>query len=131
MLLIITIKIKQMITIRDFLNRCFEVRDQIHYWHLQTVSYSEHKTLQQFYEKWLDLTDQFIESYQGIGIKASGIINIQLMQYSQGCSSEYLKKHLAYINGDAREISKDSDLNALIDEMGLLLRQTLYLLTLK
>ena len=64
-------------------------------------------------------------------MKVTGIINIQLMTYSQGAPSEYLKKCLTYINGNARDISKDSDINAILDEMGILLRQTIYLLTLK
>ena len=120
-----------MITIKELLNKFLDARDQIHYWHLQTTNYAEHKTLQQFYEQWIDLYDKFTEAYQGIGMKVSGIINIQLMSYTPGCSIEYLKKCLAYINGDAREISKDSDLNAILDEMGILIRQTLFLLTLK
>ena len=117
--------------IRSLLNKFFEARDQIHYWHLQTVNYAEHKTLQKFYEKWTDLYDQFTESFQGLGQKASGIINIQLMSYTQGCSTEYLKKCLDFINGDARSISKDSDLNAILDDMGILIRQTLFLISLK
>ena len=117
--------------IRTLLNKLFEARDQIHYWHLHTLSYAEHKALQQFYEGWIDLVDQFTEAYQGAGAKVSGIINIQLMSYTPGCSIEYLKKCLSFINGDAREISKDSDLNAILDEMGILIRQTLFLLTLK
>ena len=117
-------------TIRDLLNRLLETRDQIHYWHLQTSSYSEHKALQSFYEQWIDLADQYIESYQGVGEKANGIINIQLMPYTPNCASEYLKKCLIYVNVDARTIS-DTNLSAILDEMGILIRQTLFLLTLK
>ena len=45
------------------LQKLFEVRDQIHFSHLNTQSFSEHKALNEFYETWLDLADSFIETF--------------------------------------------------------------------
>ena len=121
-------------TITQLLNKCFEVRDQIHYWHLQTKSYAEHMALGKFYDEWLSLTDQFIETFQGRYAYVTGDLEIKLTSYTQqGQSQTYLKSILVFLQGDARKVTYaiDTDLNNILDEMQGLTSQTIFLLNLK
>lgn len=128
-------------TINNIIAKFFEVRDQIHYWHLQTKSYSEHKALNKFYEEWIDLADRFIETFQGRYEQVSGEINISLKTYmlaknldSQPTATQYyLKQVLIFLQGDARKVlyAIDTDLNNILDEMQGLVSRTIYMLNLK
>ena len=113
----------------------FEVRDQIHYWHLVTKSYEEHKILNEFYEDWLEKADQFIETYQGRYPYVLGNIQIKLSAYGEPTDSQkYLKGLLLFLQTDARKIlysGMDTDLSAIFDEMQILTSHTIYLLNLK
>jgi hypothetical protein len=119
--------------INTVFNKFFEVRDQTHYLHLQTKSYSEHKTLQSFYEGWIELADSFIETFQGQFPGISGKVTIELVSYSEGTSLKYLKSVLLFLQSDARKVifNSNTDLNAILDEMQILTSQTIYLLSLK
>jgi hypothetical protein len=120
-------------TITQLLNKFFEVRDQIHYWHLQTKSYAEHKILNEFYEKWLEFADRFIETYQGRYPYIEGIMKIELGTYSKNGSQAYLKAVLLFLQSDARKLiyAIDTDLAAVLDEMQGLVSQTIYLLNMQ
>ena len=119
--------------INDIFSKFFEVRDQIHYWHLQTSSYAEHKILNKFYEEWLELADKFIETYQGRYNQLTGDVKINLVNYKANESKNYLTTILQYLQGPCRKIlySQDTDLGAILDEMQILTSQTLFLLNLK
>ena len=121
-------------TIQELSNKLFEVRDQIHLWHLQTKSYSEHKALNADYEGVLDLTDQFIETFQGRNEYISGGLKIIAVDYEKlGQSQTYLKGILTWLQTDARKLTYalDTDLNNILDEMQALTSQTIFLLNLK
>ena len=49
----------------DFIGHLFLARDVTHSVHLNTRSYSKHKALNKFYDKVVDLADDFAEAYQG------------------------------------------------------------------
>lgn len=49
----------------DFIGMLFLARDVTHSVHLNTRSYSKHKALRKFYDKIVDLADNFAEAYQG------------------------------------------------------------------
>lgn len=119
---------------KNILQKAFEVRDQIHLWHLQTKSYSEHKALDTFYNEWLDLVDSFIESYQGKYGRIEGGLKIEVVPYCENCSIPYLTTlRTDLISGGAfRNIlsNYDTDMNNILDEMLALVNKTLYLLTL-
>jgi len=114
------------------LQKLFEVRDQIHFLHLNTQSHSEHKALNEFYDNWLDLADSFIETYQGkygriqgdaqINISTTIEVNIYLVALS-----EFLNKDIVTLI----DITIDSDLDNIIADLKGLVNHTRYLLTLK
>ena len=52
--------------IQEFINCLFEIRINGHIAHLQTKSFAEHKALDELYTGIVDLTDSYVETYQGI-----------------------------------------------------------------
>ena len=113
-------------------NKFFEARDTIHLVHLNTTSYAEHKALGGFYDKWLDLTDTFIETLQGSQGRVAGEITIAASTSTN--SVEYLTQLRAFLQVDAPSVivpALDKDLENIIAEMLGLVNHTLYLLTLK
>lgn len=113
------------------LQELFKVRDQIHFIHLNTTSYSEHKALNEFYETWLELADKFIETYQGKYGRIDGLCEIQ---FATGLHArEYLIEVMLFLNKELPSLldELDSDLDNIIADMKQLVNHTLYLLTLK
>lgn len=111
----------------------FHARQQIHFWHLTTTSYAEHKCLNEFYDKVLELTDKLLETYQGKNPRIEfGDIRMTFKKYTKEASVAYLKKLAKYLSKGARAglKPKDSDLNNILDELLELTNSTLYLLSL-
>lgn len=109
----------------------FQVRDCVHYLHLQTTSFAEHKALGKYYESWIDLADTFLESFYG---KYGRITQPPVISVGSNMGSvEYLKGVQQMLTFDARKIllPTDTELNNILDEMLALTDQTLYLLSLK
>ena len=116
----------------EVLNKLFEARDAIHFAHLVTTSYAEHQALGEFYSKWLDLADDFLETYQGKYGRINGVL---LIQSVSGLDAEkYLKDLRTFVNVEAYTILQkeiDIDLDNILAEMQGLINHTLYKLTLK
>lgn len=113
------------------LQRLLEARDQIHLLHWNTKSDPEHRTLNKFYDGWLDLTDTFIETYQGKYGRIDGVCSITIST-AQNCQP-YFVNLMLFLNGEIQTIidpKVDSDLENIIADMKQLVNHTLYLLTL-
>jgi hypothetical protein len=114
----------------NIITELFRIRDIAHVIHLDTTSYAEHKALNSFYDEWLGLSDQFIESYQGkytrIKVDVSEIIRLNINN-----SSALLAQASTTINLIRSRVKDDSELNNILDEMQDLVNTTKYLLTLK
>ena len=110
------------ITIAEFASLLFSARKQIHIKHLQTNSYSEHKALNEFYEKILDLTDDFIETYQG----QYGIIKTYKIKDVEATDVvSYLQKFIETTKNYSKSL-EDSHLQNILDEMIALSYKTVY-----
>jgi hypothetical protein len=112
--------------------KLLEARDQIHVLHWDTVSYSTHKALNEAYDTWLDLTDLFIETYQGKYGRMSGHTSFETD--TAIAPRDYLVSLMVFLNQDIVTIidqTVDSDLDNIIADMKGLVNHTLYLLTLK
>lgn len=126
-------------TLPQLLSKFFEIRDQAHYWHLQDKgpgSYAEHKALNTFYEEWIDLVDEFVETYQGRYPYAEGDISFILKTYPVGqpdAVKSWFGGVILFLQGDARKLIYpiDSDLNNILDEMQALASRTIYMLNMR
>lgn len=111
--------------IKGFVAKLFEARQVAHTAHLQTNSYAEHKALNGFYDDLLDLTDTFIETYQGQYGIISGYDSI---------SSKKPDDIANYLNGFAEEVKEtrknmeesDTHLHNILDEIISLTYSTIY-----
>lgn len=107
----------------------FAVRDCIHLIHLNTISYAEHKALGKFYERWIELSDTFIETYQGKYGRINGNVNITASTDMDAV--KYLKDLYLFVTNEVKVADNDCDLKNILADMQQLINQTLYLLTLK
>ena len=99
---------------------------QVHIFHLQTKSYSEHKALQGYYEGIDALVDGVIESYQGKYDMITGYNSIKTEDYQ---SSEQVIKYFKALDTMVeknRKSVKESYIQNQIDTIQELIYSTLY-----
>jgi hypothetical protein len=99
---------------------------QVHIFHLQTKSYSEHKALQKYYEGIDALVDGIIESYQG---KYDVIKNYNSIKTEDYKSSEQVISYFKSLDTmieKARKNVKESFIQNQIDTVQELIYSTLY-----
>jgi hypothetical protein len=110
----------------DFVGHLFLARDVAHSVHLNTRSYAKHKALGSFYDKVVDLADDFAEAYQG----RHGLMGpISLMSAKKnGNIIEFLEDSLSEIEANRFKVceEKDSAIQNIIDEIVALYLSTLY-----
>jgi hypothetical protein len=107
-------------------NSLLHSRTQAHIFHWRTKSFSAHKAFQEYYENIVDLTDKFVEGYQGRYKLVSGYKSFPFNQNPMTARG-YFQRLLKVVG--ASKI-KDSYLQNILDEIRELVYQTLYLLTL-
>lgn len=107
-------------------------RDTAHRQHWATLSFAQHKTLNEFYDSILELTDSLMEKYQG----RNGRIEVPALEEKDTYSKDpitVLKKHLDWIESTRYEVVPETDtaIQNIIDEIVGQYLETLYLLTLE
>lgn len=116
-----TIQRLEALSVANALSNLMAFRDAFHIAHLKTGSYSAHKTLNKLYEDILDLTDSFIESYQGI----YGLQNIATPSSVYEDPIALTQKVYDYID-KIRHLFQESWLQNQLDEMQQLMASGLY-----
>jgi hypothetical protein len=110
----------------DFVGMLFLARDVTHSVHLNTRSYAKHKALGGFYDKVVDLADDFAEAYQG----RHGLIGPITLMSAKKTSNvvEFLQDQLAEIEANRYKFCDESDsaIQNIIDEIISLYLSTLY-----
>ena len=96
--------------------------------HLKTRKHHIHVTLNEFYEKALDIVDGIIEQYQGIyGVVEDTFTNCVV---GDGKSeSEYLTELKTFIENNRCVLGNHSEINSTIDEFLALIDSTIYKIT--
>ena len=96
--------------------------------HLKTRKHHIHVTLNEFYDKALDIVDDIIEQYQGIyGVVEDTFTNCIV---SEGKSeSEYLTELKTFIENNRCVLGDHSEINSTIDEFLALIDSTIYKIT--
>jgi hypothetical protein len=104
-------------------------RTQAHTFHLGTTSYAQHKALESYYEKIVDLLDAYAEAYMGkYGGRMSNIqLNSRFIKDPKK-APEYFTALLKRI--EKLNLPKDTYLRNIQDEIVALIRQTQYMLSL-
>ena len=100
---------------KDMVSILLHSQTQVHIFHLQTKSYSEHKALQGYYEGIDALVDGIIESYQGKYDVVTGYNSIKTEDYK---SSEQVVKYFKALDSMVeknRKSVKESFLQNQID----------------
>lgn len=112
----------------EFVMRCFHARTNAHVLHLLTKSFAEHKALNEFYDAIIPFIDSFAEAYQG----EYGRIPFSNHTYTPAKDAESMLTELhTWIDANRDEISDETALQNIIDEIQALIRSTQYKLTLK
>jgi hypothetical protein len=111
---------------KDMVSILLHSQTQVHIFHLQTKSYSEHKALQGYYEGIDALVDSIIESYQGKYDVVTGYNSIKTEDYK---SPEQVIKYFKALDSMVeknRKSVKESYIQNQIDTVQELIFSTLY-----
>jgi|SRR6056300_134728 len=110
----------------NFVGMLMNSRTQAHYFHLTTTSYAQHKAMQKYYEKIVDLLDAYAEVYPR-KIKPIRMNKRYLTDPSK--APAYFRSLLTRMK--KMKLPKDPYLKNIQDDIETLIRKTLYLLRLK
>jgi len=121
-----------MATFVEFLSVLNSAKQQAVFWHNQTEVYSEHKTLNGFYDKIEDLLDGLVESVSGIYGRPKGYEAHDFVDWtSTDDTIRYFQALYKYVQDERASLYQDSWVQNQIDEIAAQIARTIYLLTLK
>jgi len=114
--------------IGEFVGTLLHSATIVHFKHLQTTSYAQHKALQAYYENIVDAADTIAEALQGC---ESEIITGYPSMFGNTDASplDYLKSIRDYVIANREAISEYSNIQNEIDTVMTLLDSTIYKLT--
>lgn len=116
------------VTVANFFGTIQECVTIVWRFHLKTRKHHIHVTLNEFYEKALDIVDDIIEQYQGI----CGVIEDPFVNCIVGdgkTEGEYLTELKAFVENNKCVLGDHSEINSTIDEFLALIDSTNYKLT--
>ena len=112
--------------ILDMISSLLHSQTQVHVFHLQSKSYSEHKALQKYYEGIDTIVDGIVESYQGKYDLLKNYKTIKMVDYK---STEQLITYFKELDDNIeknRKAVKESYIQNQIDTIQELIYNTLY-----
>ena len=118
-------------TAGEFVGLLFLAREITHRIHLKTLSFAEHKTLNEFYDGIIPLADDFAQQYMGrYGMRLD--IPYVTNKY-KGTVSEVLRQQMEWIEANRQQIvpRTETALQNKIDEVVGFYQNILYQLTLQ
>jgi hypothetical protein len=121
-----------MATFVEFLSTLNSAKQQAIFWHNQTEVYSEHKTLNGFYDDIVGHLDGLVESVAGIYGRPKDYTQIEPVNWtSTDDTIAYFQNLYKYVQTTRTELYSESWIQNQIDEISALIAQTIYQLTLK
>jgi hypothetical protein len=121
-----------MATFVEFLSTLNSAKQQAIFWHNQTTNYSEHKTLNGFYDRIVGQLDGLVESTAGIYGRPIDYTVIEPVNWtSQEDTLAYFQNLYKYVQSTRTELYSETWIQNQIDEISAQIAQTIYLLTLK
>jgi hypothetical protein len=104
----------------------FHSRTQVHVFHLQTKSFSEHQALGAYYDEIVELVDGLIESYQGKYGIVMNYSNLPIKNYTDNTQVLSYFMQLGEVVEVLRQGIEDSYLQNQIDNVSQLIESTKY-----
>jgi hypothetical protein len=123
------VRIEMAASASKFVGMLMNSRSQAHSFHLTTQSYAQHKALQNYYEGIVPLLDEWAEAYMGRYGRLRRITMNRRFLSDPKKAKVYFRGLLTRIR--ALRLPRDSYLRSIQDEITVLIRSTLYMLTLK
>jgi hypothetical protein len=121
-----------MATFVEFLSTLNSAKQQAIFWHNQTEVYSEHKTLNGFYDEIVGHLDGLVESVAGIYGRPQGYEAHDFVDWtSTDDTIKYFQALYKYVETERKTLYQESWIQNQIDEISELVASTIYLLTLK
>lgn len=120
----------------NIVTKLLTFQNQIKILHWQTVSYSEHKSLDDLFGDLGEHIDEFIETFMGKygRIMAQSTFSLSLQNYSTLAPMDLMNQMVSYLTVELPtmlDAQKDTDLLNIRDEILGSVNKTKYLLTLK
>jgi hypothetical protein len=120
-----------MATMVEFLSTLNSSKQQAIFWHNQTEVYSEHRTLNGFYDRILGLLDTLVESYAGIFGRPKGYEAHDFVDWTSTADTiKYFQNLYEYVQSERKSLPQESWIQNQIDGISEQIAQTIYLLTL-
>lgn len=121
-----------MATFVEFLSVLNSAKQQAIFWHNQSESYAEHRTLNGFYDRILGLLDGLVESTAGIYGRPKGYEAHDFVDWtSTDDTIKYFQNLYKYVQSERGSLYQETWIQNQIDEIAAQIAQTIYLLTLK
>lgn len=121
-----------MATFVEFLSVLNSAKQQAVFWHNQTEVYSEHKTLNGFYDRITGQLDGLVESVAGIYGRPKGYEAHDFVDWtSTDDTIAYFRNLYTYVETERKGLYSESWIQNQIDEISAQIATTIYLLTLK
>ena len=121
-----------MATFVEFISVLNSAKQQAVFWHNQTEVYSEHKTLNGFYDRITGQLDGLVESVAGIYGRPQGYEAHDFVDWtSTDDTITYFRNLYQYVQTERASLYSESWIQNQIDEISAQIAQTIYLLTLK
>lgn len=104
--------------------QCRQASTAMHFFHLSTPSYAQHMASNTFYTEIVDLVDTFAESFIGRYGKFDIMPNVKIPQTNDGLAIAV--NLLQWIDTNRANITDDSEIQNVIDEIVGLCTSTIY-----
>jgi hypothetical protein len=110
----------------EVISKLLHSRTQVHIFHLQSDSFSQHNALNDYYDDIVDLIDDLVESYQGEFGVIKNYQNYDLKMLEN--NEQVINFFKDVTNGveELRKVAGDSFLKGRLDEVVELLNSTIY-----
>ena len=107
-----------MATMVEFLSVLNSAKQQAIFWHNQTEVYSEHRTLNGFYDRILGLLDGLVESYAGIFGRPKGYEAHDFVDWtSTDDTIKYFQNLYQYVQTERESLYSETWIQNQIDEI--------------
>ena len=118
----------------DFIQKNINFLNDVQSYHWQTKSYAEHEALGEYYNKFNELNDRLVETYQGKineRIKFSAELRPGIMNYAdKEIVKSEVNKQADRINEAYKQVEGQIDLESLLEDMQAATSQLSYHLSL-